>query len=222
MEEYIITPQFLNEIFNNNDTNKFYKLIISKIDRCDFDNILTWCKKYDNTNFNNILFDAFNNKDILIGNNILNHCVKISYQKLIEFMIEHVLNSKQCLRLFHYCCDYGNIEPIKLLLKRGIDINHENCKIFDIACRNQNPEILKLLLDHGLHIDYNNDNIKSGITFIIRMKNIGIIKLFLSYGIDFSFLNKISQKERITREEEIINILQDHGVYMSKIYKLLF
>ncbi|QGR53597.1 ankyrin repeat-containing protein [Moumouvirus maliensis] len=222
MEKYIITPQFLDEIFNNNDTNKFYNLITSKIDPCDFDNILSWCKKYDNTNLNNILFDAFNNKNIIIGNNILDHCVKISYQKLIKFIIENVLNIKQCLRLFHYCCIYGNIVPIKLLLKQGININYDNCKIFDIACRSENIEILKLLLDHGLHIDYNNDNIVSGITFIIRMKNIKIIKLFLSYGIDFLFLNKIHQEERTIKEEEIINILQDHGVNLSKIYRLLF
>ncbi|AVL94456.1 ankyrin repeat protein [Moumouvirus australiensis] len=95
-------------------------------------------------------------------------------------------------------------------------------KIFYIACQKENFEVLKLLLDYGLHIDYNIDNIVSGITFIIRMKNVEIIKLFLSYGIDFSFLNKIHLKERITREEEVINILQDHGVNMSIIYKLLF
>uniref|UniRef100_A0A6G6ADV3 Ankyrin repeat-containing protein n=1 Tax=Borely moumouvirus TaxID=2712067 RepID=A0A6G6ADV3_9VIRU len=222
MEKYIITQQFLDELFNNNDTNKFYNLIISKIKPHDFEKILYWCKQYDNTNFNNILFNAFNNKNIIINDYFLKYCVKISYQKLIEFLIEHVLNIKQYPQLYSSCCYYKNIEPIKFLLKQGFDISYDNYKIFYFGCQNENFEVLKLLLDHGLHIDYNNKNMILGIKNIIFRKNVEIIKLFSSYGVDFSFLNKIYLEERIIKEEEVINILQDHGVNLSKIYRLLF
>ncbi|AGF85749.1 repeat protein [Moumouvirus goulette] len=249
MIEHFVTREFLDDIFINNDTDKFYD-IITKNNKYDLCNIFIWCTKYQNSNFDKILFNAIDDKLIIIDDYILENCIKISYYKLVEFIIEQKFDIEKYSKLFIWSCYYNNIEFVrllldhnvdvnycnsisllsiyypqsieilKLLLDHNLDVNYDNCILFVKVCESGSVEVLKLLLDNGLRLDYNNPNIETGIKNIIKKRKVEMINFLVNYGFDFYFLNNIVHDNK--NDKEIINILQAQGINISKIYDLLF
>lgn len=86
--------------------------------------------------------------------------------------------------LYDYFCfaiKKGNIEIVKLLLKRGIDIKNKLPFILYDACLKGDPEIIKLLIEEGADFTVK-DNYP--LTWAIRNNQIDIVELLIQKGVD--------------------------------------
>lgn len=80
-------------------------------------------------------------------------------------------NNKLCELM--YCINENkNIEIIKLLLKKGANVNliYQEYTPLIVACYRNNEEIVKLLLDCGADVDLQNINTNTALMFYIEKK----------------------------------------------------
>ena len=83
----------------------------------------------------------------------------------IQFLIEHGADShmvdKNGKNLIHFAAEAGNFEAIKLLVRLGVDVNHQTKFLCDTPCNDAFPniEIMKFLIDKGANPDIPNKTV---------------------------------------------------------------
>jgi ankyrin repeat protein len=130
--------------------------------------------------------------------NIITYILLILKMSLIKAVSENDLNL--VIQLLEYglpesynlndllidASKYGHIEIVKLLLEKGANINHKNCKNYTAliqASYNGHIEIVKLLLEKGANISEKTHYASTEIIFASVMGHHEIVKILLNVGV---------------------------------------
>lgn len=84
---------------------------------------------------------------------------------------------------------YKNIEIIKYLIEKGVDVNisdnKQNTPLM-LACSTKNPDVAELLLQYGANVNLKNDS-ETPLTLACNVSdNSDTVKLLLKYGLDIN------------------------------------
>ena len=129
--------------------------------------------------------------------------------------------------IFHIACKKGNLEMIKLLIEKGIDLNTQNDSgntSLHYACNKGNLEIVKLLIKKKVNIHIPNNNGNTAIYYCYNVENLEIILLSNKKKFDFDEENNVYLNFEIFSENIHSNIQDDNGFLFTKkleIIKLL-
>ena len=93
---------------------------------------------------------------------------------------------------FYEACGEGNLKQVKLLLKKGADINYTNCHMgsvtpFMVACQRGHKKIVKLLISVGVNVHARDDKQCSAAAYACKYGKLSIVKILVREGLSFTF-----------------------------------
>ncbi|ORX42191.1 ankyrin [Piromyces finnis] len=141
------------------------------------------------------------NKNDINHNNVLD----IAYNKIhkykakvVKYLIDNgaVIHETICTKIIIDTCEQSNLETLKSLVKRNIDVNVEddngNTPLL-ISCRQDNGNnfsIVEYLIAHGANIDQTNKHGDSALIIACQSENEKIVNYLIELGADINKQNK--------------------------------
>uniref|UniRef100_A0A6G6AC74 Ankyrin repeat-containing protein n=1 Tax=Borely moumouvirus TaxID=2712067 RepID=A0A6G6AC74_9VIRU len=215
----------IDEILQNNQVVNFEKLLDRIIDT-DYSLIcyrLGSCSGYmDTNNLIDVLYsklEKINNlSDIIVISVAYIHRVD-----LIKLVIDNGGNINACDKdgntPLRAACSFGNYDVVEYLIKNGANIYHNGANIFKYLCVGNYVKIFSLLFDHGMSIDFYDNDAIDGILHLIKTNNASFLNLLVSYGINFSPVQKyLKDKYESNKNNKVVELLLDLDFDPRHIY----
>lgn len=124
-------------------------------------------------------------------------------------------NNVDIKRLYLLACRYGNIDNVKYLLSKGVDINSANDigkTAVEIAVENNQNEVVNYLLDSGVEVKgRKGTNYDDILTYAVKNDNYDITKLLITdYNNNLNLNNAVM--EAAMNSSQALKALLDSGI----------
>ena len=177
--------------FRDSNYNYFIQYIINYNQSDIFELILNMSKK----NIINIRLDILDSD----GRSILYNCIKYSYLKMIEKLIEYnnetigisIIDLKDRLGLtaLHYSVIYNNFDAFKILIENGADpyiLSKDQTNVFQICLMYRRNIMLEYLIDKKYNINFISGSGETLLQVAVNYQNDQMINKLLESNINLS------------------------------------
>ncbi|QGR54230.1 ankyrin repeat-containing protein [Moumouvirus maliensis] len=215
----------IDEILQNNQVVNFEKLLDRIIDT-DYSLICYRLGSQYNYMDTNNLIDVLYSKLEKINNPsdiIVISVACIHRVDLIKLVIDNGGNINACdkdgFTPLRAACSFGNYDVVEYLINNGASIYHNGANIFKYLCVGNYVKIFSLLFDHGMSIDFYDNDAIDGILSLIKNNNALFLNLLVSYGINFSPVQKyLKDKYESNKNNKVVELLLDLDFDPRHIY----